>query len=78
MTESIRTYQTRPELAQEQSGFLDAYASQYGLAERTLFARIEAGDDRNALKRDFLRRFGITARQFNAVQTGLGGKIASV
>ncbi|MGD0885865.1 MAG: hypothetical protein ABSA46_13530 [Thermodesulfovibrionales bacterium] len=34
MSESIRTYQTRPDLAQKQSGFLDAYASQYGLVVR--------------------------------------------
>jgi hypothetical protein len=52
-------------------------AFQYGLVERTLFARIEAGDDRNALKRDFPKRFGITARQFKAAHTELGGTISS-
>lgn len=78
MSESIRTYQMRPELTEEQCGFLDAYASLYGRVERNLFARIQAGEGLNTLKRDFQKRFGITARQFNAVEAGLGGKINSI
>jgi IS605 OrfB family transposase len=78
MNASIRTYQARPKLMDDQSGFLDDYAALYGQVERTLFARIQAGDDQNALKRDFQKRFGITARQFNSVNAGLVGKISSL
>jgi hypothetical protein len=46
--------------------------------ERTLFVRIQAGRGLNALKRDFQKRFGITARQFNAVHAGLHGKSKSI
>lgn len=39
---------------------------------------MQAGGKLNDLKRDFLPRFGITARQFNAVRIGLEGKIDSI
>jgi len=78
MSESMRTYQARPDLTEDQSCLLDAYASLYGRVERTLFARIQAGQDINSLKRDFQKRFGITARQFNAAHAGLAGKIRSI
>ena len=78
MSESIRTYQTRPELIEGQADLLDAYASLYGRVDRTLFARIQAGEGLNALKRDFQKRFGITARRFNAVHAGLHGKSKSI
>jgi hypothetical protein len=32
----------------------------------------------NELKREFQPKFGITARQFNAVRVGLEGKIDSI
>ena len=75
---NIRTYQTRLHLTEEQADFLDDYASLYCRVERNLFARIQAGDNLNALKRDFQKRFGITARQFNAIHVGLVGKISSI
>ena len=76
--ESIRTYQARLTLTPEQSAKLDGYAALYGLVERTLFARLAAGDSLTALKRELIRRFGITARQFNAISATLRGKIQSV
>ena len=78
MTGTLRTYQTRPKLIDGQSVLLDSYAFLYGQVERTLFARMLAGDDLNTLKRYFQKRFRITARQFNAVHAGLGGKINSI
>jgi IS605 OrfB family transposase len=57
---------------------LDAYADLHGRAERTLFAALSAGNPVNELKRVFLPRFGLTARQFNALRVGLEGKIASI
>ncbi|WP_018289756.1 hypothetical protein [Verrucomicrobium sp. 3C] len=39
---------------------------------------MRAGVPRNDLKRSFLRRFGLTARQFNAIRIELEDKIASI
>jgi IS605 OrfB family transposase len=78
MSESMRTYQARPDLTEDQCCLLDAYACLHGRVERTLFARIQAGEDLNTLKRDFQKRFGITARQFNAAHAELGGNISSI
>jgi hypothetical protein len=74
----IFTYQTRltPDAGQAQA--LDDYASLHSRAERSLFAALRAGRALNDLKREFLPRFGITARQFNAVRVGLEGKIDSI
>lgn len=74
----VFTYQTRPALDGGQAAVLAAYAELYGRTERSLFAAIQAGGKLNNLKRDFLPRFGITARQFNAVRVGLDGKIDSI
>jgi IS605 OrfB family transposase len=74
----IFTYQTRPQLCNEQSAVLDAYAELYGRAERSLFAAMQAGGTLNDLKRTFQPRFGIAARQFNAMRVGLQGKMDSI
>ena len=57
---------------------LGAYADLYGQAERALFADLVRGGDPAALKSDYMRRFGLTARQFNAIAINLKGKIASI
>lgn len=72
------TYQTRVAAAPEADAVLSAWAELYGRAERSLFAAMRGGGARNDLKHEFLRRFGITARQFNAIRIGLDGKIASI
>ena len=74
----IFTFQTRLVLDVAQSAALDQYASLYGKVERSLFAAMQTKASLNDLKRDFLVRFGITARQFNAVRVGLEGKIDSI
>ena len=74
----IFTYQTRPMLDAVQAGVLDAYAALYGRAERSLFAAMQTGKNINQLKREFLPKFGITARQFNAMRIGLQGKVDSI
>ena len=73
----IFTYQTRLVL-ENQGSALDAYASLYGVVERSLFAALAAGGDVSKLKSGFLKRFGITARQYNAVAISIKGKIASI
>jgi hypothetical protein len=71
----MRTWQTRPSLGLDELVALDAYAQRYGQAERCLFAELAAGKkSKNELKREYIRRFGITARQFNAIRIGLDGK----
>ena len=73
----VFTYQTR--LPESSYPALDAYAMLYGQVERKLFAAMQSGRGTvNQLKRDCLCRFGITARQFNAVRVGLEGKVASI
>lgn len=74
----VFTCQTRPVLDGGQAAVLAAYAELYGRAERSLFASLQAGGKVNDLKREFLPKFGITARQFNAVRIGLEGKIDSI
>jgi hypothetical protein len=74
----IFTYQTRLVLDAAQAAALDAYASLYGKAERSLFAAMRSGQGMNDLKREFQPRFGLTARQFNALRVGLEGKIDSI
>jgi hypothetical protein len=78
MSDPVFTYQTRLVLDDAQASVLHAYAELYGRAERALFAALMAGRSVNDLKREFLPRFGLTARQFNAVRVGLDGKIASI
>ncbi len=73
-----RTYQTRLPGDPDRDAVLLAYAELVGRAERTLFARLQAGEPLAPLKRAFLVRFGLTARQFNALAAGVYGTIASV
>ncbi|MXZ23623.1 MAG: IS200/IS605 family element transposase accessory protein TnpB [Caldilineaceae bacterium SB0665_bin_21] len=57
---------------------LSAYGELYGRVERTLFAEVVAGQSAVSLKRAYLKRYGISARMFNAVRVSLEGKLASV
>ncbi|WP_041447074.1 hypothetical protein [Thiocystis violascens] len=57
---------------------LDDDADLYGRAERALFAAMRCGLAPCALKSEFMERFGLTARQFNALAINLKGKIASI
>lgn len=72
------TYQTRIILTQDQEAILDDYALVMGQVERKLFAAISAGNNINDLKSQFIAKFGITARQFNACRAQVEGKIASI
>jgi len=78
MDRQQRTYQTRLSLTGSQEAIFSGYASLYGKVERSLFARLQAGDGIKPLKRALQKRFGITARQFNAAHAGLTGKISSI
>jgi len=73
-----RTFATRLSRDAERDPLLAAYADLYGRAERTLFARLRTGRPLAATKREFLIRFGLTARQFNALAASVRGKIQSI
>lgn len=73
-----RTFTTRLSRDPTRDKLLEAYADLFGRAERTLFARLRAGAPLAATKRAFLVRFGLTARQFNALASTRRGKIASI
>jgi IS605 OrfB family transposase len=74
----IFTYHTRLALTSAQEEILTSYAVLYGKVERSLFAAIQAGRQPTKLKPEFMKTFGITARQYNAVRIHLQGKIASI
>jgi IS605 OrfB family transposase len=75
----MRTWQTRLRAGIGAAATLDAYADLYGRVERSLFADLCAGRQSiNELKREYLKRFEITARQFNAIRIGLQGKVSSI
>ena len=78
MSKELRTYQCRIAPGKIEDEFLSAYAALYGKAERTFFAKLQSGGDLTGLKREFLPKFGITARQFNALASEVKGKIQSI
>ena len=67
----IFTCQTRVSVTPEQDKMLGEHAVPFGRVERTLYGEMQKGADANRLKSAFLVRFGITARQFNAVRIQL-------
>ncbi|MBM3207659.1 MAG: IS200/IS605 family element transposase accessory protein TnpB [Chlamydiae bacterium] len=76
MSDLTRTYQTR--IFSEIEEPCSEYADLMGYAERCLFADLASGKKINDLKSSYLIRFGLTARQFNAVRVNLEGKISSI
>jgi hypothetical protein len=72
------TYQTRLNLTDEQEAILNDYAELMGRVERTLFAKMTANNNLNELKVLFLKKFQITARQFNSCRVHVEGKIESI
>ena len=59
-------------------GLLSAYADLYGRIQRKLFAEVSADRSAPWLKQEYLQRYRIPARMFNAVRVSLEGKVASV
>ncbi len=71
----VFSYQTRVGVTADEDKALAEYAALFGRVERTLYADLRKGQEANDLKSEYLDRFGITARQFNATRAGLEGKI---
>ena len=59
-------------------GLLSAYAELYCRIQRKLFAEVSAGRSAPSVKQEYLRRYRIPARMFNAIRVSLDGKVASV
>ncbi len=78
MTKSMTlTYQTRLLLDDRVAGILSECASLFNTVERSLYAEVAAGKTSASCKNSFLKKYGITARQFNACRVSLEGKIAA-
>ena len=72
------TSQTRFIYDNKMDQILDDCANLMSRVERTLFTAISAGKSAPELKSSYLVKFGITARQFNAIKVELEGRIASI
>jgi IS605 OrfB family transposase len=77
MDEMILTYQTRLVLSQEQEHILQEYAALLSSVQHKLYAEVAKGRKPAACKNEFLKKFDITARQFNSCRASLDGKIAA-
>jgi IS605 OrfB family transposase len=72
------TYQTRIWVDTTQNDFLLATSSLLSKVERKLLFEHNNGNNILKLKSAFLKKYQITARQFNAIRINLQGKIASI
>src|SRR5271156_6619702 len=76
--DSTRTYQTRPHHSHLAEEVLRACAELFAHIEHCLLADISKGKTPDELKSAYLVKYGITARQFNAIRVKVEGKIASI
>jgi IS605 OrfB family transposase len=75
----MRTFQTRIQSSKEIDEILQAYAGVCSQVERSLFTDIQKKEaPLPQLKSTYLKRFGITARQFNGCRISVEGKISSL
>jgi IS605 OrfB family transposase len=73
-----QTYQTRVILDDDQSALLKTMATVLSQVERSLFADLMQKKSINTLKSEYIKRFDITARHFNACRVLVEGKIRSI
>lgn len=71
------TYQTRFDVDEKDNMLLGEYAEIFSVAERKLYSEVAAGKKSASCKNHFLKKFAITARQFNACRVSLEGKLAA-
>ena len=74
MVTAHAAYQTRTSGNEEA---LSAYAELFGVLRRRLFADVSAGRSSASLKSDYIRRYGMPARVFNAVRASLEGRMSA-
>jgi IS605 OrfB family transposase len=75
--EMTLSYQTRLRLNDNEIEILSECATLYNSVEHSLYAEAAKGKTTASCKNEFLKKFGITARQFNACRVSLEGKIAA-
>ena len=68
------TYQTR---ISGKEDALSAYAELFGVLQRRLFADVCSGNPTASLKSDYIRRYGVPARMFNAIRVTLEGRMSA-
>ena len=68
------TYQTRIRGNEEA---LAAYANLYGTLQRHLFADVSTGHTASTMKSEYISRYGIPARMFNAMRVTLDGRMSA-
>jgi IS605 OrfB family transposase len=78
MEDSTRTYQTRLHHSPLAEEVLRACAELFAHIEHCLLADTLKGKTPGELKSPYLVKYGITARQFNAIRVKVEGKIASI
>ncbi|MFW6002574.1 MAG: IS200/IS605 family accessory protein TnpB-related protein [archaeon] len=72
----LRTYQTKIEF---NTNYLDEVASFFGMIERKLFLDLLfKKKKRNECKKEYIKKYQITARQFNSIYVVLDGKIKAI
>lgn len=76
--ETIRTYETRSHVEPTIDEALHASALHFAYVQHRLFADIASGKEPHQLKNNYLIRYQITARQFNALKSLVEGKIDSI
>src|ERR1700722_18341749 len=72
------TYESRPVMADSSSAILLECAAIFSQIERQLFADIARGKKATDLKSEYIKKYQITARHFNAIRVQVEGKIASI
>src|SRR5271166_6362549 len=72
------TYQTRPEENPSNGKILDDFAEIFSYVERRLFTDISRGKLAVNLKSEYLQKYRITARHYNAIRVQIEGKISSI
>jgi IS605 OrfB family transposase len=76
---AIRIYQTRLRISTAEDASLSDYAALFSKVERKLYAELQANKKSiNELKREYIRKYDITARQFNSIRIEVQGKISAV
>ena len=76
MESRVFTYQARIKY-EGVFNFLNDSACLFSRLERKLFAAYQVEEDKNYLKRNFLKQYGISSRMYNAIRISLDGKIKS-
>lgn len=77
MNEQMFAYQTRLQLDETTSPIFGEYSRLCNFVEHSLFTEIARGKTSASCKNEFLKKYGITARQFNACRVNVEAKIGA-